>query len=74
MVHLETLRALSTADLATIRASAQLNDHLQADLDHGPRPGFVAVVARDASGALIGYAQASAGNGGFVIDSIIWSQ
>jgi mycothiol synthase len=74
MVHLETLRSLSPADLAAVRATAQLNDHLQADLDHGPRPGFVAVAARDASGALIGYAQASAGNSGFVVDSITWPE
>jgi mycothiol synthase len=69
---METLRALPPADLAAVRASAQLDDHLQADLDHGPRPGFVAVAERDASGALVGYAQASVGNSGFVVGTVVW--
>jgi mycothiol synthase len=69
---METLRALSPADLAAVRASAQLNDHLQADLDHGPRPGFVAVAERDPAGALVGYAQASCGNSGFVVGTAVW--
>ena len=71
MLHLETLRALSPTDLAAARALAPRNDHLRADIDHGPRPGFVAVIARDRRGAPLGYAQASAGNGGFVIDAVV---
>jgi mycothiol synthase len=73
MVHLETTRSLSPADLATVRAAAVLNDHLQADLDHGPRPGFLAVLARDTAGAPVGYAQASTGNQGFVVGSTVWA-
>lgn len=51
---------------------AQLNDHLRADLAQGPRPGFVAALATQHD-VLVGYAQASAGNAGFVVDSIVWS-
>jgi mycothiol synthase len=69
---METLRALPPADLAAVRASGQLDDHLLADLDHGPRPGFVAVADRDAAGALVGYAQASCGNSGFVVGVVVW--
>lgn len=51
---------------------ARLNDHLRLDLAQGPRPGFLAVLAHDGD-ELAGYAQASAGNDGFVIDGIVWS-
>jgi mycothiol synthase len=69
---METLRALPPTDLAAVRASRQLDDHLLADLDHGPRHGFVAVAERDAAGALVGYAQASCGNSGFVVGVAVW--
>lgn len=52
---------------------AHLNDHLRADLGGIPRPGFLAALARDRDGGLVGYAQASSGNDGFVVDSIVWS-
>lgn len=82
MVRLRTLRALSFSDLDVIRGflteahaldCAQLSDHLHTDLEQGPRDGFVAVLAEDESGVLVGYAQASVGNDGFVVDSIVWS-
>lgn len=82
MVRLRTLRTLSPDDRAAVREfletahaldCAQLNDHLRADLDQGPRDGFVATLAHDRAGALIGYAQASAVSDGLVIDSIVWS-
>jgi mycothiol synthase len=51
---------------------AHLGDHLLADLTHGPRDGFVAALALAdntlADNTLEGYAQASRGNEGFVID------
>jgi mycothiol synthase len=81
MVSIRVLRALTPDDLTAVRIyldaahaldGAQLSDHLRADLEH-PRPGFVAVVATDLHDAVIGYAQASAGNDGFVIDTIVWS-
>ncbi|MBI4936079.1 MAG: mycothiol synthase [Actinobacteria bacterium] len=82
MVSIRVLRALSPADLAAVRTfldsahvldCAQLNDHLRADLRHGPRPGFLAALATTGDDELIGYAQASAGNEGFVVDAIVWS-
>jgi mycothiol synthase len=82
MVSIRVLRALSPTDLAAVRAfleaahvldCAQLNDHLRADLRQGPRPGFVAALATDVEHELIGYAQASTGNDGFVVDAIVWS-
>jgi mycothiol synthase len=69
---METLRALPPADLAAVRASGQLDDLLLTDLEHGPRHGFVAVAERDAAGALVGYAQASCGNSGFVLGAVVW--
>jgi mycothiol synthase len=48
----------------------RLDDHLVADLRHGPRSGFLAAIARR-DGALVGYAQASSSAGGHVVDSVI---
>jgi len=48
---------------------AHLGDHLRADLAHGPREGFVAAMAF-ADDTLRGYAQASTGNDGFVVDAV----
>ncbi|MFM8311877.1 MAG: mycothiol synthase [Ilumatobacteraceae bacterium] len=48
----------------------RLDDHLLADLRHGPRSGFLAALARR-DGTLVGYAQASSSAGGHVVDSII---
>ena len=53
--------------------SARLNDHLQLDLAQGPRDGFLAALAEDHAGRLVGYGQASAGNDGHVIDAIVRS-
>lgn len=81
MVDVRVLRSLTAADRADIDAfldkaeiddCSQLDDHLQADLRHGPRPGFVAALATE-DGRTVGYAQASSGNQGFVVDSIVWS-
>jgi mycothiol synthase len=82
MVSIRVQRAFSPVDLDTVRRfleaahaldCAQLNDHLRADLEQGPRDGFVAALASGADHHLIGYAQASAGNEGFVVDAIVWS-
>ncbi|MEI8240418.1 MAG: mycothiol synthase [Actinomycetota bacterium] len=48
----------------------RMSDHLLADLAHGPRPGFVAALAFDEHEHLVGYAQASSGNEGSVVDVI----
>lgn len=81
MVDVRVLHSLTPPDRAAIDAfldeaeiddCSQLDDHLQADLRHGPRPGFVAALA-DEDGRTVGYAQASAGNQGFVVDTIVWS-
>ena len=64
---------LGFLDAAHALDCAQLDDHLQSDLHQGPRAGFVAALATDDDGQLVGYAQASTGNDGFVIDSIVWS-
>jgi mycothiol synthase len=53
---------------------AHLNDHLHIDLSHGPRPGFVGAIATGDDGEVVGYAQASRGNEGFVVDAIVWSR
>ncbi len=52
---------------------AQLNDHLRADLSGAPRPGYVGALAVDDEGTTVGYAQASMGNHGYLVDSIAWS-
>lgn len=52
-----------------------LDDHLQADLqgdDEGHTGTYVAATAFDPAGTLVGYAQASAVNGGHVVDSVVW--
>lgn len=81
MVTVRVLRELTADDRADVEQflhdahvddCAQLNDHLRADLTQGPRAGFVAAQALE-DGRLVGYAQASAGNDGFVVDSIAWS-
>ena len=81
MPSVRILHALGPAERAAVEQflldahaddCAQLNDHLRADLTQGPRPGFVAAFATQHD-ALVGYAQASAGNAGFVVDSIVWS-
>jgi len=53
---------------------AHLSDHLHIDLSQGPRPGFVGAIASDDDGGVVGYAQASRGNEGFVVDAIVWSR
>lgn len=53
---------------------AHLNDHLHIDLSQGPRPGFVGAIATGDDGTVVGYAQASRGNEGFVVDAIVWSR
>jgi mycothiol synthase len=82
MVNIRVQRALSPADLDAVQRfldaahaldCAQLNDHLRSDLAQGPREGFVAALASGADNELLGYAQASAGNEGFVVDAIVWS-
>ncbi|MEN9645633.1 MAG: acetyltransferase MshD [Actinomycetota bacterium] len=81
MPSVRILRAVGPADRAAIEQflldahaddCAQLNDHLRADLAQGPRRGFVAALATQHD-TVVGYAQASAGNTGFVVDSIVWS-
>ncbi len=61
-------------DTAHVLDCARLNDHLRLDLAQGPRDGFVAALADDASGALVGYGQASTGNEGYVVDGIVLSE
>lgn len=85
MATVEVVRALSPSDRTAIdgflsrlthqgsgpgRECERLDDHLLLDFRHGPRPGFVAATAVD-SGAMVGYAQASASARGHVVDSIV---
>lgn len=63
----EVLRLLDAAHFAD---DARLNDHLRVDLAQGPRPGFVAALAHDER-SLVGYAQASVGNEGHIVDAIV---
>ncbi|MFZ4719973.1 MAG: mycothiol synthase [Ilumatobacteraceae bacterium] len=81
MVDVRVVHALTDQDRSAIAAflhdahvddCAQLNDHLSLDLAHGPADGFVAVQAWDGS-RMVAYAQASAAQDGFVVDSIVWS-
>ncbi|MDO8391752.1 MAG: mycothiol synthase [Actinomycetota bacterium] len=62
----EVLRMLDAAQAG----DARLNDHLRLDLAQGPRPGFIAALAHDGP-TLVGYAQASAGNDGHIVDAIV---
>ncbi|HAP78057.1 MAG TPA: mycothiol synthase [Acidimicrobiaceae bacterium] len=55
--------------LAAGGTSGRLDDLLVTDLSHGPRDGFVAVVA-EVDGTTVGYAQASMGNDGYVVGVI----
>jgi mycothiol synthase len=80
MVHVRVLRALGPEDRAEVegfllRAHAtdgtMLNDHLRTDLANGPRDGFVGALAVDDHGGVVGYAQASVSNSGFVVDCIV---
>jgi mycothiol synthase len=80
MVHVRTLRALDAHQHAAVSRflddaatdwRATLNDHLRSDLAEGPRAGFLAAEAFDEHEALVGYAQASPGNHGFVVDAIV---
>lgn len=61
-------------DTAHVLDCARLNDHLRLDLAQGPREGFVAALAEDDAGTLVGYGQASTGNDGYVIDGIVLSE
>jgi mycothiol synthase len=78
MVRTRTTSQLTADDRSCIAAfldsmqhdkGVRLNDHLLVDLLHGPRPGFVAVLADDGQ-RLTDYAQASTANNGFVVDAI----
>lgn len=66
-------RVLAFLDAANTLDCARLDDHLRVDLAQGPREGFVAALADDDTGTLVGYGQASVGNAGYVIDAIVWS-
>lgn len=48
-----------------------LSDQLRLDLEHGGRPGSLAVVARDDHDRVIGYAQSSPGNESTVVQLVI---
>ena len=70
MVQVQVVRSLEPPDRARVAPFLhELDDHLRLDLAHGPREGFVAGFATD-DGRLVGYAQASRGNDGFVVDSV----
>lgn len=60
--------AAEGADEAT-----RLDDHLVTDLAHGPRDGFVAVIATDGAHPVVGYAQASCGNDGYLVGAVAFS-
>ncbi len=74
LAEYERVLVLEFLDAAHELDCAQLSDHLHIDLAHGPRPGFVAALATNDTGDLIGYGQASAGNVGYVMDAIVSSQ
>jgi mycothiol synthase len=62
-------------DHAHALGGARLSDHLVADLAHGPRDGFIAVFGDDdEDGTLVGYAQASSGNDGSVVGTVVSPQ
>ena len=78
MLHVRTAGCLSLDErrevldfLNEARAldDTRLSDHLLLDLTQGPRPGFIGALAYE-DDALVGYAQASTGNDGYVIDGI----
>lgn len=77
---IEELRAPDQHAVAEFLRSAHetdqvhLDDHLHIDLSQGPRPGFVGAIASADDGSVVGYAQASRGNEGFVVDAIVWSR
>ncbi|HTH06479.1 MAG TPA: mycothiol synthase, partial [Ilumatobacteraceae bacterium] len=67
MVQVQTVTSVDRDLLAPF--IDQLDDHLRLDLEHGPRDGFVAAIASDGD-RVVGYAQASRGNDGFVVDRV----
>src|SRR6188508_319848 len=70
MVQVQVVRSLEPPDRARVAPFIdELDDHLRLDLAHGPRDGFVASLATD-DGRVVGYAQASRGNDGYVVDSV----
>ena len=78
MLHVRTAGCLSVDErqkvldfLSEAHAmdDTRLSDHLLLDLTQGPRPGFIGTLAYE-DDALVGYAQASTGNDGYVIDGI----
>ena len=48
----------------------RFDDHLLADLTHGPREGFLAAIAMRVDGTIAGYAQASAANDGLTVGCV----
>jgi mycothiol synthase len=80
MVHVLLLRALDTENRSLVEGfleraheadGSSMNDQLRTDLASGPREGFVATLAIDDHGAAVGYAQASVGNEGHVVNCIV---
>lgn len=80
MVLVRSVAALSPTDHHRVHSflvgvhqavGTRLNDHLRVDLEQGPAHGFVAALCETPSGTLVGYAQASVGNDGFVVDCIV---
>jgi len=76
MVQVRVQHRLSSGEheqvLAFVDAMASgghgvLNDHLRSDLTTDPRDGFTAALATDDADVLVGYGQASAANGGWVL-------
>ena len=79
MLRVRTVASLTISEQHRVRAfldavhrstGARLNDHLRVDLEQGPRPGFLCVLGEGPDGELRGYAQASVGNDGYVVDAL----
>jgi len=66
----EHAQVLSFLDTVAETEQQVLNDHLRSDLMGSPRAGFTAAFATDGHGALVGYAQASAANDGWLLGCV----
>ena len=81
MPALEIKRHLAPAEVDEVRALVDrveqadgrrpLSDHLWIDLLHGGGPGFAGLLARDASGELVAFAQLSAANESTMVELVV---
>lgn len=67
----ERTHVLQFLETAQRRDGERLDDLLTSDLMHGPGPGFLAAIATDPSGLVVGYAQSSQANDGLSIGCVV---